>query len=177
MKKTPIKLLYLKIRILAVIDEETKKIIVQEILRGKSPIDIVIEYGIPPDEVEKIYKEIYNLPKKESSMNLDIPEDMIALFMVALVITTLDIITTRVALLHPYTYEVNPIMRTLMSFVGVEYTLLVNIILSSIGIIALTVFSAKYLKGYSRYVPLVLYCALRLIPVVKNYKILLSLFS
>jgi len=158
------------------VDKETKKMVIRDILRGKSPIDIVIEYGLPPDEVEKIYKEIYT-PREKNILSFDIPNDILALFMLASVITAMDIITTRVALLHPYTYEANPFMRTLISLVGVEYALLLNVILSMTGIIAFTLLSVKYLHGYSRYLPLILYSAFRLIPVVSNYKILLNLFS
>jgi len=159
-----------------VIDEKTKKAIVNEILKGKNPVDIVIEYGLPPDEVEKIYRAVHGQSKK-SALSVDTPDDMLALFVLASVITALDIITTRVALLHPNAYELNPAMNYLMTMFGTEYALLINVVLSSIGLIALTILSARSLKGYVKYVPLVVYSALRLIPVVSNYKILLHLFS
>lgn len=158
------------------IDEKTKKAIINDILKGKNPIDIVIEYGCPPSEVEKIYKSLYESPKKEV-INVEIPDDILALFVLASVITALDIITTRIALIHPSAYELNPLMSYLIMMFGTEYALLMNVILSSIGLIALTILSVRSLKGYSRYIPLVVYGALRLVPVVSNYKILLHLFS
>jgi len=154
------------------------KAIVSEILKGKDPVDIVIEYGLPPDEVKKLYRIVHGQSRKSilSTLSMDIPDDILVLFVLASVITALDIITTRIALLHPNAYELNPVMKYLMITFGIEYTLLINIILSLIGLLALTILSTR-LKGYVRYVPLVVYSALRLIPVVSNYKILLHLFS
>jgi hypothetical protein len=158
--------------------------IVNEILRGKNPIDIVIEYGLPPDEVKKLYRIVHGrivhgqLKRSILSvLSLDIPDDILVLFVLASVITALDIITTRVALLHPNAYELNPAMNYLMATFGTEYALLIDVVLSLLGLVALTILSVRSLRGYVRYVPLVVYSALRLIPVVSNYKILLHLFS
>jgi len=158
-----------------VLDEEVKKRVIEEIKNGKSPIDIVIEYKIPPDVVEELYKEIYK-PSGKTVLDVEIPDEMVALFILASIITALDIITTRVALLHPYTYEVNPIMRLLMNTFGVELALLMNVVLSLIGLIAITLLSVYYMRGFTMYIPLIAYSALRLIPVIVNYRVLLSIF-
>jgi hypothetical protein len=86
------------------VDEETKRKIIEEIRKGKNPVDIVIEYGASPNEVEELYG--YDFTKK-GILSIEIPDEIVALFILVTIITSLDIITTRIALLHPYTFEVN----------------------------------------------------------------------
>jgi hypothetical protein len=102
---------------------------------------------------------------------------MVVLFVLASVITAVDIVMTRVSLLYSKVYELNPAMNYLVAIFGAEYALLVDVVLSLFGLVALTILSVRSLKGYVRYVPLVVYSAFRLILVVSNYKVLLHLFS
>jgi hypothetical protein len=152
--------------------------IVNEILKGKNPVDLVIEYGLSPDEVKKLYGIVHGWSRRRilSMLCLSIPDDMVVLFVLASVMTAVDIVMTRVALLYSKVYELNPAMNYLLTTFGAEYALLVDVVLSLFGLVALTILSVRCLKGYVRYVPLVVYCVFRLILVVSNYKVLLHLF-
>jgi hypothetical protein len=68
-------------------------------------------------------------------------------------------------------------MRFLMDSFGVEYALFANVLLSLAFLLALTLLSLYYLRGFWIYLPLLSYSALRLVLVVVNYKVLLGLFS
>ena len=131
-------------------------------------------------DLEKKFKKISKsrpvTEKKVSVFDFEVPEDIIAIFLVSCVVTFFDILTTRVALLHPNLYEMNPIMQFLMNFMGVEQALLVNAILSLSALFGLTLLSAKSRDIVWRVVPLTVYTTIRIIPVVQNYKLIMKFF-
>jgi hypothetical protein len=118
-------------------------------------------------------------PKTEKNVtlfDLEIPGDLLVLFIISCFITLLDILTTRIALNHPNLYEMNPLMQFLMKYLDVERALLVNAILSIGALFGLTLLSARSKDIVWRILPLTVYSTIRIIPVMNNYKLILKVF-
>jgi len=165
------------------VDRRVREKILQELKRGKDPIDIVVEYKVKPNEIEEIMKDISEfetlkeMDSKDDEITriFDLPDELLVLFMLASAVTSIDIITTRICLSYDFTFEANPIMNAMIKIFGTEYALMANVITSLTLLIAITYLSSKHLRGNWMYVPLLSYSLLRLIPVSFNLKMLLQL--